>query len=222
MKSIPHSETNTQEIVSAVRITDVWTALGGERPRHGRARAFWRPHADGLNVALDDAKGCWFDHARAEGGGVLDLVMHVRGGTRAEAYRWLAERFGLPLAEREMTPAERREWARRRRAAEREARPLARLALWWLQARLADLEDRKADAAAEDRIDTEAARELHRLQKLTPEGVIREYLRFKAEHPEECSGLVRIGRLWQQACEAAVRAVVNRLAREQQGAQNAA
>ena len=78
--------TLSEKVISRIRISDIWVALGGARPRFKRAPAFWRDTQD-RNVAVDDAKGTWFDHARGEGGGVLDLIRHVRGGSRAEALR---------------------------------------------------------------------------------------------------------------------------------------
>jgi hypothetical protein len=87
------------EIVSRIRISDVWQALGGAELRHGRGPAFWRG-GDGFNVALNDSKGAWFDHASGEGGGVLDLVQKVRGTTKADALRWLADLTGVAFDER--------------------------------------------------------------------------------------------------------------------------
>jgi len=85
-----------QEVLSHVRISDVWRALGGAELRRGRGRAWWR-NGDGWSVSVDDRCGCWHDHRDGIGGGVLDLVAHVRGGTRQDALRWLAELTGSPL-----------------------------------------------------------------------------------------------------------------------------
>jgi hypothetical protein len=117
----------SDDLVSRVRISEIWTALGGEPPRHGRARAFWRPKADALNVSLDDGKGTWYDFRDSVGGGVLDLIQHVHGGRRQDALRWLADYRGVLLADQQMTEVELREWAQRRRAAEAEAQRL----VWW-------------------------------------------------------------------------------------------
>lgn len=109
--------------LSGIRISGVWLALGGGELKFGRAPAFWRKTSD-RNVSLNDAKGTWYDFRDSVGGGVLGLVQHVRGGTRADAYRWLAERFGLPVDQHEMSAAEKREWRRRWNVAEAEARKL--------------------------------------------------------------------------------------------------
>lgn len=83
------------EIVERLRISEVFRSLGGEVRGH-RGRAFWR-NGDGWNVALDDAKGTWFDHRDSVGGGLLDLVMLVRGTDRRAAIDWLAELAGAEL-----------------------------------------------------------------------------------------------------------------------------
>ena len=108
------------EIVSRARITEVWQALGGDSPKFGRAPAFWRKTRD-RNVGLNDDKGGWYDFAHNEGGGVLDLIQHVRGGSRKEALEWLAGLLCIPLDDRPLTEAQKRQYARQRAAAEREA-----------------------------------------------------------------------------------------------------
>ncbi|MEK7752846.1 MAG: hypothetical protein AAB654_13075 [Acidobacteriota bacterium] len=117
-------QNRASEIVERARISEVWTALGGDPPRRGRAQAFWRQHADGLNVSLNDAKGAWFDFRDNIGGGILDLIRHVKGCDRKAALQWLANHLGIPLENRSFTESERREWDRRRAAAEAEARDL--------------------------------------------------------------------------------------------------
>lgn len=137
------------------------------------------------------------------------------GCDRAEILRELRARGLWPeRPRREWTPAERARYAR----AKRDARPLARLAAWWLQARMAELSDAKADATSGGRFDVwrlaPAASELHRLENLSADSVLREYLAAKAAEPERTKQLERVGRTWEQACEAAIRAVVSKLARE--------
>lgn len=86
-------------------ITDVVRRLGGGEPRHGRITAFYR-EGDNYSVSLDDKKNVWFDHRDGVGGGVLDLVVRVLGGTRADALKWLSEHYGIPLETQ--TPAQRK------------------------------------------------------------------------------------------------------------------
>jgi hypothetical protein len=120
-----------EQIASSVTITDVAQALG-ITIRHGRCVAPWRPRADGWNVSLSEIKGVWFDHARGEGGGIVDFVARVRGCGRKAALEWLAAYVGIPLDHK--TEAEQRQWARRMRAAEPKAKKLVAWKLETLEA----------------------------------------------------------------------------------------
>lgn len=106
------------EIVAARPISEIWVALGGETPKRGRAKAFYRSGNNTQAVSLSDEKGCWYDHRDNIGGGVLDLVQHVLGGDRRSALRWLADLNGMPLHDRPLTLAERRQYARARQEAQ--------------------------------------------------------------------------------------------------------
>jgi hypothetical protein len=94
--------------------------------------AKWRG-GDGFNVSLDDARGLWHDFLTGEGGGVLDLVVRVRGGSRQDALRWVADLVGCPLDVHPLPAFERARWAKERRQIELEL-PKARL---WRRAALA-------------------------------------------------------------------------------------
>jgi hypothetical protein len=113
---------NASSIITSTTITRVWTALGGDPPIRGRARAFYRDGTNQQAVSLDDEKGCWFDHRDHKGGGVLDLIQHVRGGDRSAALRWLADLNGVPLDDEPATYAERRAFAERRESEQRDLR----------------------------------------------------------------------------------------------------
>lgn len=119
----------------------VWSALGGPPLRHGRGQAWWRD-GDGHNVAVDEPRGVWHDHARGEGGGILDLIQRVLDSDRRVAVQWLADHLGVTLDREPMSPSERRQWARRRAWAEREADKLT--AQW--QAVIEDLRGRRNQA----------------------------------------------------------------------------
>jgi hypothetical protein len=106
------------------KISDVYAALGGPKLRKMRGPAFWRG-GDGFNVSLDDGRGVWHDFTTDEGGGVLDLVVHVRGGNRADALRWCAGLAGIPLSDEPLSAEDRARWAKERRALERDL-PTAR------------------------------------------------------------------------------------------------
>jgi hypothetical protein len=94
-----------------------------------RGPAFWRG-GDGFNVSLDDGRGVWHDFTTDEGGGVLDLVVRVRGGNRADALRWLADLTGVALSDKPLSAEGRERWIRERRAFERNL-PMAR---YWRRA----------------------------------------------------------------------------------------
>ncbi len=49
----------------------------------------------------------WRDHSADAGGSCIDLVIHARGGTVADAVRYLHDAYGIPLDR--PAPAERRE-----------------------------------------------------------------------------------------------------------------
>src|SRR5438046_2905840 len=83
------------EILASIKISQVYRALAGKEPRRTgrdtwRAAAAWRD-GSGFNVALNDAKGTWYDHRDRIGGGLVDLVQSVRGGSRQDALKWCAD-----------------------------------------------------------------------------------------------------------------------------------
>ena len=105
------------DIIDQASISGVWLGLGGRPLRHGRGVAWWR-NGDGYSIALDETKGCWFDHAQGEGGGILDLIQAVFGCDRKESLRWLADHQGVTLDDRPLTREEKRRYAQRRTRAE--------------------------------------------------------------------------------------------------------
>lgn len=112
------------DIINSTTITAVWAQLGGDQPRGGRARAFWRDGSDNRQaVSLSDEKGTWFDHRDGRGGGVLDLIATVECCTRVDALRWLAAFTGLPLDAHPLSPSERRAYSLARQEG-------AELAMW--------------------------------------------------------------------------------------------
>ncbi|MBM3756930.1 MAG: hypothetical protein FJW38_23470 [Acidobacteria bacterium] len=96
--------------IEDLSFAEVWAALGGGPLRAGRGRAFWRG-GDGFNVSIDAERRRWYDHARAEGGGILRLVETALGVNRRAALAWLGDNFGVGTTER--TPEERRRFAQR-------------------------------------------------------------------------------------------------------------
>ena len=188
--------TRAPEILEHVRITEVWRALGGGELRHGRGQAFWREGA-GYNVSLRDDRNVWHDKRDDIGGGVLDLVVRVRGGNRASALRWCADLVGVPMEDRPLSPADRERWARERRELERDL-PAAQL---WRRAALAlgeEILDRlKAglfDPAAAMRPESGEVAEwtarLARWRRLDGAALVAEYADWRRDHPDLTAGMV--------------------------------
>jgi hypothetical protein len=171
-------------------------ALTGEKPQHSRIRASWRG-GDGYNVALDDSRGIWKDFATDEGGGVLDLVARVQGGTRQDALKWLADFVGVQLEDQQFTPADRERWTAERRGLERDlpaARYWRRGVLVLLEAVL-DAEKTKllgtTEAPADIFLIRDYTRIIERLKRSGDKALVLEYREWRTEMPEQCAGLVR-------------------------------
>ena len=139
-------DTTLADLVDRSPISTIYRALGGDEPRKGRARAFWRDGKSSRSVALDDGKGAFYDHGSQAGGGVLKLIETVTGYSKADALRWLASHHGIALESRQ-SPAELATWQRRRAEAVRQA---AGLASWRQAERRRLIQDRNLlwDSAA--------------------------------------------------------------------------
>jgi hypothetical protein len=127
-----HGAVSAAEVLARVRISDVAQSLGVNLDRTGRrCVASWR---DGrkFSVSLNDDKNAWHDFVAGEGGGVVDFVARVLRSDRQSALEWLAGYAGVQLSS--STKTERRDWARRMRAAEPEARKLVTWKLETLEA----------------------------------------------------------------------------------------
>jgi hypothetical protein len=141
------------DVLSRVKIRDVYRALGGPDPRRTgrdtwRAPAFWRS-GDGFNVSGDDARGIFHDFVDDSGGGILDLVVRVRGGNRADALRWLADFAGVPFEDTPLAADDRERRAQERRELERalpDARHWRRAAVWMAESLLENLKAALFDA----------------------------------------------------------------------------
>jgi hypothetical protein len=112
-----------REILSRCRVSEVYRTLGGSDLRRTssdswRGKAVWRD-GDGFNVSFDDSRGVWHDFVDDNGGGVLDLVRCMRGGTKLEAIKWLADFTGVDL-DVEIPPEQREQWAAERRSFEQD------------------------------------------------------------------------------------------------------
>jgi hypothetical protein len=67
---------------------------------------------------MDDSKNVFHDFADGSGGGVLDLVIRVRGVSRQDAFKWLADFVGMPLQDQPLSTEQRQRWARERQLIE--------------------------------------------------------------------------------------------------------
>jgi hypothetical protein len=114
-------------------ISQVYQQLTGIQPRRAgpdrwRAKATWRD-GGGYNVSLRDDWGSWRDFVTCESGGTLALIARIRGGSRADALRWISGFTGIPLDDRRFSPVERAQYADRRRRMEKNL-PVAK---YWLR-----------------------------------------------------------------------------------------
>src|SRR5262245_1238259 len=111
------------EVLSRVRLSEVYTALTGIPPRRTgrdiwRAAAKYRGGDSPDSVAGDDSRGVWHDFVTDDGGGILDLIQRIRGGSRADALRRCADLAGVPLRDRPLSREDRARWAVERHALE--------------------------------------------------------------------------------------------------------
>ncbi|WP_198346959.1 toprim domain-containing protein, partial [Burkholderia ubonensis] len=96
-----------------IDLHDLAGRLGLKRGRGGERALYHSPrHEDrspSLSIYVNHPKHGtgWRDHSADAGGSCIDLVIHARGGTVADAVRYLHDAYGLP-PERP-APAERRE-----------------------------------------------------------------------------------------------------------------
>jgi hypothetical protein len=201
---MPVRTNHGSEIIARLGINDVWLALGGPPLRGGRGPAFWRGSRD-LNISVSTERNCWHDHARDQGGGILRLVETVLGIDRRAALAWCADLAGVRLDDRPYTDAERREWGRRRRAAEEQA---ASIEDWSIGAgmRLADAKLDASDTGDIGRL-AAASRALYELEQADPAELAAMFSRAEVglRSRDEAAG-----QRWRGLCEWMCAAVVTR------------
>ena len=192
------------DVLACVKISEVYRALGGPELRGMRGPAFWRG-GDGLNVSLDDARGVWHDFRDDSGGGVLDLIIQARGGTRADALRWVADLVGIPLDDHPLSPKDRARWAAERRELERnlpEARLWRRAAIE-MSEQLLDVMKAAFFGGPSDQIDFDGIRNttklLSRLRRIDGPELVTEFRSWMESHPGLTAGMVRAERAREQA-----------------------
>jgi hypothetical protein len=191
-----------EAILDHVTIGAVWRALGGGELRHHRGQAFWRA-GQGWNVALSDAKGTWFDHRDNVGGGILDLVVHVRGGSREDALRWCADLAGVAFEDKPLSAEDRARWVAERRAIERDlpaawcwrsaAVNLGEEALEQLKAALFDPATPPLEVDEIGEIGA-LTRQVARWRRLAGAELVSEFNSWKQHHPELTSAMEHVAR----------------------------
>jgi hypothetical protein len=193
------------DILAQLRITEVWRMLGGGELRHGRGKRFWCGGDSPEAVSLSDAKNTFFDFVAGQGGGLLDLVVRVRGGNRADALRWCADLAGVPMEDRPLSPAERERWARDRRELERDL-PAARLwrrgAVLLAEETLGELKSALVDPIAPQPDPGEICRltlQVARWQRMDGAALVAEYLWWREHCPDLTAGMVHAARLRERA-----------------------
>lgn len=197
-----------KDILSRIQISQVYRALTGREARRvgaekTRGVATWRD-GSGLNVSMDDARGVWHDFVTGDGGGVLDLVVLIRGGSRHDALRWLRDFTGCGF-DRPLSLPERKRWVRRRRQIEFE---LPRAALWrrgaiglgeqLLDQLKAALWDAKLPRPDPGEIAYWTA-QLRAWRRLQGEALVTEYQQWVRNDPHFTSGLIHVAILRETA-----------------------
>jgi len=121
------------ELLERVTVSELVAALGGGPLRRHRCRAWYRDGRSPTSLAIDDLRGCWYDHGVKRGGGKLYLIQVALGCDRRAACHWLASQQGVELGRSPRRSA--RCVAARRKSAEMRAADLTR----WRTARLDEL-----------------------------------------------------------------------------------
>jgi hypothetical protein len=134
----------------------------------------------------------------------LDLVVHVRGGGRADALRWCADLAGVVMDDTPLSLEDRARWARERRELEHDL-PAARL---WRRAAVCMTEDLiellkaglSTTVATTTPMQPEAGELMHltkmlaRLKGIDGGAVVAEYRAWLMHHPQLTAGMVRAAR----------------------------
>jgi hypothetical protein len=192
-----------------VKISEVYYALTGKQPRRvgsdaWRGAALWRG-GDGLNVSLNDTRNVWHDFTANEGGGVVDLIVRIRGCSRQDALRWLADFTGIPLDDQPLPPEQRQQWADERRRIERYL-PEATL---WRRAMVKlveELLDSLKAALFDPTLPWPEVGEIYRTEKLLSRlqnikgaELVEEYAWWATRYPGTTAGLVQTARAREKA-----------------------
>jgi hypothetical protein len=196
-----------QDILSRARISEVYSALTGATPRRAgrdtwRGPALWRGGNSPDSVSLNDARGVWHDFVANQGGGVLDLVICVRGGSKHEALKWLADFAGVPLEASPISQEQRERWVQERQVF---ARDLVSARYW--QRSMIGILDELLDSLKNRFFNPEPGQErppaselqnatafLSRLQSRADSAIVDEFRWWRECRPNVAAALVQIAR----------------------------
>jgi hypothetical protein len=160
----------------------------------------------------------WRDFVSGEGGGILDLVVSIRGGTRADALRWCADFAGVPMNDAPLSPHKREQWAAERREFARDlpkARHWRRAAVALTEELLCVLKSQFFDPTAEERPSSSELQHLTAmlasLKRMGDAALVPEYRTWLEREPQLTADMVHAARLRERA---EVRALLRYLARE--------
>lgn len=218
MSSAPYTRPSAHldEILASTKISLAYSALTGMEPRRTgpdrwRAVAGWRG-GDGQNVSLDDDRGIWHDFVTGEGGGVLDLIVRNRGGSRQDALRWLAEFVGIPLEDQPLSDTDLRAWAQEQALISQElprAKHWRHAALELIELLLDSLKSQFFDPLAVERPTSLElqyyTRQQARLARLEGAELVVEFRSWARRQPTLTSAMVRWARTRATAAERAIR-----------------
>jgi hypothetical protein len=192
----------------------VYESLTGKKPRRTgadtwRAPAVWRG-GYGLNVAMDDSRGVFHDFVDDSGGGVIDLVVRVRDGTRRDALQWVADFAGIPLQDQSLSPGDRQRWARERQEIEQhltDAQYWRRAVVYFTDQLLNSLKAALFDPtlpwpAPGEIYNVECV--LARLQHLDGRELVSKYLESTKEQPFLCAYMVALAKTQERTERAAL------------------
>ena len=109
-----------RRICESVKISQLYQYLTGVQPKcvRGmmfRAPATWRSGDNPNAVSLDDSRGIWHDFVTDQGGGILDFVVTVKGGTKKDALAIVAEFAGVPLDSEPQPSEDHERWLEHKR-----------------------------------------------------------------------------------------------------------
>ena len=164
-------------------------------------RAFWRG-GDSWSVVIDDSKGFWFDHRDGVGGGIAQLVVHIRGGSHQDALRWIADFAGVKLDGEPATTEERRARIAERTQHARDKRDIVDARYWRrvlidvIESELT-LEKSKLFDPNEGEADCSLIRGYERTLRMLRGSEIQklaEFRRWRSTLPKFTADLVRYGR----------------------------